>query len=455
MKSTFIILFVAMGIFLLTACGQADSSQPTLTQMLSSTPTETPTEITQPIGTPTLTSTPTLTPFPSKTATQTTTPTNTAIAKTTKKVSQCPGAPDIVLKLGEQAMVSVDPPLPNNVRNKPGTAGELIGKIQPGEVVQIEDGPRCADQLTWWYVTVSDGLEGWTAEGDAENYWLVPIQQASGDVSTKQPTSSPTPDMEASRKVVILTADQVRSAIDIEQAIKRATANGTKPGTVLLDGQKGDFVYSEPDTTVNIFVSNLTLQGVNQARIANCDGGVTFDDMKIENILVEGIEFDCTGNAISSDGAHKNVTLRDNIIRSVKTAISLGGLPSDWLITKNKIESKGDGIEINGGRKVLISNNQIAGNSGIILRNCDSFQILENKISVSDQGILLGLVSTKNLVQNNSIQNVSRVGITLEPGAKDNQILNNVFTCTRPVRCMIVDAQGETSETNTISGNKR
>jgi nitrous oxidase accessory protein NosD len=455
MKSSFTRYLVAAGIFLLTACGQATSPQGTLTSTVPSSPSMTPTEVTLPTGTPTLTSTPTLIPLPSGTATQTPTPTNTAIPKATRKVTQCPGAPDIVLKLGEQAMVSVDPPLPNNLRSKPGTAGELIGKIQPGEIVQIEDGPRCADSLTWWYVSVSDGLEGWTAEGDAENYWLVPFEQVSEDSDSTQETVTPTLDSTTSENSVTLTADQVKSAVDIEGAISRVTADGTRPGTVILDGQKGAFVYTEDDWAINLWRSNLNLLGVNGAKFENCDGGLSFDDVKLENILVEGIEFNCTGNAISSNGAHKNVTLRDNIIRSVQTAISLAGLPDGWSITQNKIESEGDGIEINGGRKVLISNNQIVGISGIILRNCDSFQIFENEITASDQGILVGLISTKNLIEKNTIQNVSRVGITLEPGAKNNQILNNVLTCTRPVRCIIVDAQGEAAEANTISGNSR
>jgi len=70
-------------------------------------------------------------------------------------------------------MVSVDPPLPNKVRNQPGISGELIGHVQPGENVLVVDGPRCADGYTWWFVRSLADLEGWTVEGDAEGYWLV------------------------------------------------------------------------------------------------------------------------------------------------------------------------------------------------------------------------------------------------------------------------------------------
>jgi hypothetical protein len=41
--------------------------------------------------------------------------------------------------------------------------------------MEILDGPACKNQWVWWYVRAEkNGLVGWTAEGDAENYWLVP-----------------------------------------------------------------------------------------------------------------------------------------------------------------------------------------------------------------------------------------------------------------------------------------
>jgi hypothetical protein len=70
-------------------------------------------------------------------------------------------------------MVSTDPPLANKVRAGPGVSGELLGHIQPGENVLVLEGPSCADGYTWWRVRSLAGLEGWTAEGDAEGYWLV------------------------------------------------------------------------------------------------------------------------------------------------------------------------------------------------------------------------------------------------------------------------------------------
>jgi hypothetical protein len=110
---------------------------------------------------------------PTRTATAISTPTRAATPTVRNIVVSCPGAPDIILKLDDWAMVSVDPPLPNKVRSQPGIGGELIGNIQPGENVHVLDGPQCADGYTWWLVRSLDGLEGWTVEGDTAGYWLV------------------------------------------------------------------------------------------------------------------------------------------------------------------------------------------------------------------------------------------------------------------------------------------
>ena len=127
-------------------------------------------------------------------------------------------------------MVSKDPPLPNKIHSQPGISSETIGDVQPGETMLIEDGPRCADGYAWWYVHSFVGMEGWTAEGDAEAYWLVPHKPISADWTSFQ-------------NALTLTADQVDSASDIEAAIKSATAEGKRPGTVILDGRDGAFAY--------------------------------------------------------------------------------------------------------------------------------------------------------------------------------------------------------------------
>jgi hypothetical protein len=52
---------------------------------------------------------------------------------------------------------------------------------------------------------------------------------------------------------VVLNASQVTSARDIEMAIDTATANGTRPGIVTLDGSQGKFIYTGDDRSINLY----------------------------------------------------------------------------------------------------------------------------------------------------------------------------------------------------------
>jgi hypothetical protein len=88
----------------------------------------------------------------------------------------CAGTYPSRLHVGDQAHISYDPPLPNRVRAQPTTGSDIIGYLEVGERMQILDGPVCAEGWIWWRVRSLDtGLVGWTAEGDNENYWLVPM----------------------------------------------------------------------------------------------------------------------------------------------------------------------------------------------------------------------------------------------------------------------------------------
>jgi hypothetical protein len=99
--------------------------------------------------------------------------TGSELAQEMGGATSCPGAPDILLRIGDWAQVSVDPPLPNTLRDQPGSSGAVVGKAQPGENVLVLEGPRCANGFTWWKVRTLNGLEGWSPEGDAKDYWFV------------------------------------------------------------------------------------------------------------------------------------------------------------------------------------------------------------------------------------------------------------------------------------------
>jgi hypothetical protein len=261
---------------------------------------------------------------------------------------------------------------------------------------------------------------------------------------------SETEDVSSEQNVETLTANQVIGANDIEAAIKRATADGTRPGTVILDGRNGAFVYTVDDRSINIFVSNLTLLGVNQAVIKNCADGLYFDDFPLKHIKVEGIEFICDGSGVVANGAFEDVTLRDNIFRAGNSGIDIGGASSHWLITENVIEAVHTALVVTGAQKIEITNNQISGNTGIILRQCSESTVQKNVIKAADQGILLSQESWKNLVQMNTIQGVSHSGITLEAGVTGNQILDNTISCAPGTSRVKIEAAPEVVKMNTI-----
>lgn len=378
-------------------------------------------------------------PSHSGTPNATATPVETATHPEGTQTFDCPGAPAISLNLDTWARANTEPAFPNLLRSQPDLSAEVVGKIQPGELVLVTDGPQCADGYPWWFVLSVNGLKGWVAEGEADVSWLVPLQPAPGKYS-------PGPN------ILTLTADQVQGANDIEAAILRATAEGMKPGIVILDGQNGPFVYSGPDRSVNIFVSNLTLLGVNGAVIENCADGLYFDNFLLQNIRVEGIEFNCSGGGVAANGGFSNVTFRHNIFKVETVGIGLEGDSSGWLITENVIKSGESGIQFSGVDRIIITHNYISGKSGVSLWQSSLVKIRKNIISATNQGILLARESTLNWIESNAIH-VSRAGIVLEPDARLNSILENRITCMLDGSCVVVDASIEATGLNTLSGN--
>ena len=89
----------------------------------------------------------------------------------------CPGTYFSNLRVGDTAIVSQDPPMPNRVRLEPSIQAEIMGQIAPGEGLFITDGPACANGWVWWYVAAEDqALGGWTAEGDGNETWLILVE---------------------------------------------------------------------------------------------------------------------------------------------------------------------------------------------------------------------------------------------------------------------------------------
>src|SRR5574337_249372 len=90
----------------------------------------------------------------------------------------CPGSPaPSVIKVGIQGVVTPGG-VANRLRDKPGKKdGKIIGYMPPGTAFVVVDGPVCdaEDQIRWWQVN-SNGLVGWTAEGEKTEFYLAPAE---------------------------------------------------------------------------------------------------------------------------------------------------------------------------------------------------------------------------------------------------------------------------------------
>jgi hypothetical protein len=64
------------------------------------------------------------------------------------------------------------------IRVAPEANAEILVELPEGEILYVVSGPVCADGLVFWLVEHDDipGGEGWTAEGDFEEYWLEPSE---------------------------------------------------------------------------------------------------------------------------------------------------------------------------------------------------------------------------------------------------------------------------------------
>ena len=91
-----------------------------------------------------------------------------------------------LLSAGQQAIVGPD--LTLSVRSAAMTSGELVGSLEGGAVVSIDEGPVCADGYNWYAVS-NDDLAGWAAEGANDDYWLLYHVACSDSPATRLTTN--------------------------------------------------------------------------------------------------------------------------------------------------------------------------------------------------------------------------------------------------------------------------
>lgn len=266
------------------------------------------------------------------------------------------------------------------------------------------------------------------------------------------PTRSAMAKASPEQAIITLTADQVTSAIDIENAMHQVTAEGTRPGMVVLDGRKGAFVFSGIDRAINIFFSNLTLRGVNNAALPNTDG-IYIDHVPADNLVIEGLAMRCSGDCVGMVGIHNQVTIRDNLFQAGGMGIGVA-YGKDWCISGNTIQAQNFAIFLIFTERAVVTQNHLGGSIGIVVEGASLSKIQRNTISSGWQGILLNGEAYKNQVIDNSMLGIQQAGVSLEPGVSENRIYKNRVVCALAASCLTVDASPESIKLNHITGNR-
>lgn len=88
----------------------------------------------------------------------------------------CPGAPPSYIIPGQFASVCTQSDAVN-LRDSPSRSAAIERQLDPGTIIEVVSGPECADNWSWWFVTLDDGESGWLAEGgdNIDPYFMCPL----------------------------------------------------------------------------------------------------------------------------------------------------------------------------------------------------------------------------------------------------------------------------------------
>lgn len=88
----------------------------------------------------------------------------------------CPGPLPTRLRVGMSAQVTTSGMAPQlALRAQPSLSAEKVHVIAAGRKMVILEGPVCADGSYWWRIRSEQGFEGWSREGDNQDYWIDPL----------------------------------------------------------------------------------------------------------------------------------------------------------------------------------------------------------------------------------------------------------------------------------------
>ncbi|MFC1996962.1 serine/threonine protein kinase [Chloroflexota bacterium] len=154
----------------------APIQQVAVTSALSmATDSQVPTQKIERASTSTLQQYPSSTSLPSSTASPVVIPTESIVSQLKPTYFPLANCSASRLYVGDWAYIAFGGGR-NAIRSKPdvGDKTNKIGYAEEGEVLSILGGPVCSYNWVVWDVQSSNGIRGWTPEGDESEYWLVP-----------------------------------------------------------------------------------------------------------------------------------------------------------------------------------------------------------------------------------------------------------------------------------------
>lgn len=199
-----------------------------------------------------------------------------ATIQVTAQQGACPEAPPTRFSVGMHGMVrpadSRNVPNSARIRETPGKDGKLIANLAEGIPFVVLEGPQCQDGLLWWKIKADNGVIGWTAEGDKDKYYFMPIgAEATGTFSVRLTPQS------------IIAVDcpdtpPTRFAIGV-RGIVRSAAPGDTPNSLRIHDkatiQSPILVYLPENRPFTIVDGPQCADGYIWWKLKSDDGGVT------------------------------------------------------------------------------------------------------------------------------------------------------------------------------------
>ncbi len=152
--------------------------------------------------------TPTITPFP-----------------TLEGGDICPNSPiPSRVSVGSGAIVEAGG-VANRIRSEASTTADIVGYMEPGQAFQVIGGPTCDPEtlIRFWKVDFN-GLQGWTAEGEGEEYYIAPPEGDSGENSDGDSSGTTTDTTTSEDTSSNTTTNNAPTTADLNAGVNEETA---------------------------------------------------------------------------------------------------------------------------------------------------------------------------------------------------------------------------------------